>query len=160
MVKYIYYNNKGESIIMKIFIDADGCPVVDIAISISKEYHLNVVVVKNFAHRISDSYAEIVSVDIENDSADFYIVNHIQEGDIIVTQDYGLAALCLSKGGLPINQNGLVYTKENIDGMLSTRHVHQQLRRAGKKHSNPKKRKSENDEKFKYNFKKLIEESY
>lgn len=160
MVKYIYYNNKGESIVMKIFIDADGCPVVDIAIDISKEYQLNVIVVKNFAHRISDSYAEIVSVDIENDSADFYIVNRIQQGDIVVTQDYGLAALCLSKDALPINQNGLVYTKENIDGMLSTRHVHQQLRRAGKKHSNPKKRKSENDEKFKYNFKKLIEESY
>lgn len=145
---------------MKIFIDADGCPVVDIAIGISKEYQLKVTVVKNFAHNISDSYAEIVSVDIENDSADFYIINRIEKGDIVVTQDYGLAALCLSKGALPINQNGLVYTQENIDGMLSTRHVHQQLRRAGKRHSNPKKRNLENDEKFKYNFKKLIEENY
>lgn len=142
---------------MKIFVDADGCPVVDIAIKVAKEYKLDIIVVKNFAHRINDSYAEIISVDIENDSADFYIVNHISDGDIAITQDYGLAAMCLSKNAYPINQNGVVYTQHNIDGMLNTRHIHQQLRRSGRNHSKFKKRKQDDDKKFKMKFKKLID---
>lgn len=142
---------------MKIFVDADGCPVVNIAIEIAKEYGLEIIVVKNFAHMIKSSYAEIVSVDIENDSADFYIVNRVSKGDIVITQDYGLAALCISKEAYPINQNGLVYTPFNIDGMLNTRHVHRELRKSGKHHSKFKKRTRENDDKFKKSFKRLIE---
>lgn len=142
---------------MKIFVDADGCPVVNIAIEIAKHFSLEIIVVKNFAHRIKDAYAQVISVDIENDSADFYIVNHLSKGDIVVTQDYGLAALVLSKGAYPINQNGLVYTHDNIDGMLNTRHVHKQLRKAGKHHSNAKKRTRENDDKFTVSFRRLIE---
>ena len=142
---------------MKIFVDADGCPVVNIAIEIAKEYGLEIIVVKNFAHMIKSSYAEIVSVDIENDSADFYIVNRVSKGDIVITQDYGLAALCISKEAYPINQNGLVYTTFNIDGMLNTRHVHRELRKSGKHHSKFKKRTRENDDKFKKSFKRLIE---
>lgn len=143
---------------MKIFVDADGCPVVDIAIGIAKEYDLEIIVVKNFAHRINDSYAEVVSVDISNDSADFYIVNHVNNGDIVITQDYGLAAMCLSKGSYPINQNGLAYTKNNIDGMLNTRHIHKELRKSGRHHSKFKKRTKENDDKFIISFKQLVEE--
>lgn len=144
---------------MKIFVDADGCPVVDLSIEIAKEYGLEIIVVKNFAHRIKDLYAQVVSVDIANDSADFYIVNHISKGDIVITQDYGLAALCISKETYPINQNGLVYTSQNIDGMLNTRHIHKELRRSGKHHSKFKKRTKENDDKFIVNFKRLIEEN-
>lgn len=143
---------------MKIFIDADGCPVVDIAIDIAKEYSLKIIVVKNFAHNINDSYAEVVSVDISNDSADFYIVNHIDRGDIVITQDYGLAALCLAKGSYPINQNGLIYNQYNIDGMLNTRHIHKELRKSGKHHSKFKKRRKDDDDKFIISFKKLINE--
>ncbi|OLS02992.1 DUF188 domain-containing protein [Tissierella creatinophila] len=72
---------------MRIYVDADGCPIVDIAIEIAKEYSLEIIVVKNFAHRINDSYASVISVDISNDSADFYIVNHVDKGDIVITQD-------------------------------------------------------------------------
>ena len=142
---------------MKIFVDADGCPVVDIAIETAKEYNLEILIVKNFAHRIKDSYAQVISVDISNDSADFYIVNHIESGDIVVSQDYGLAAMVLSKGAYPINQNGLIYTQDNIDGMLNTRHIHKELRKSGKHHSKFKKRTKENDNKFRAKFKSLIE---
>ncbi len=142
---------------MRIFVDGDGCPVVDIAIKIAKEYALEIIVVKNFAHKIKDSYAQVVSVDISNDSADFYIVNNINKGDIVITQDYGLAAMCLSKAAYPINQNGLIYTSDNIDGMLNTRHIHSQMRRAGKSHSNFKKRRKESDMKFIESFKNLID---
>ncbi|MBU5310510.1 DUF188 domain-containing protein, partial [Tissierella carlieri] len=91
---------------MKIYVDADGCPVVDIAVGVAKEYKLEIIVVKNYAHEIADLYVTVVSVDISRDSADFYIINRIEKGDIVITQDYGLAAMCLSKKAICINQNG------------------------------------------------------
>lgn len=141
---------------MKIFIDADGSPVVDIAINIAKEFNLKIVVVKNYAHVINNSYAEIVSVDISQDSADLYIVNNLDKGDIVITQDYGLAALVLSKDGYPINQNGMIFTKDNIDNMLNRRHIHAQIRRQGKGHSKIKKRGSESNKLFESKLKELI----
>lgn len=133
---------------MKIYVDADGSPVVDISIKIAKIYDLNIVIVKNYAHRISDDYAEIVSVDISQDSADFYIVNHISKDDIVITQDYGLAAMCLSKEAIVVHQNGFLYTQENIEGMLNTRHIHRELRRQGEYHGKSKKRRISQNENF------------
>lgn len=133
---------------MNIFIDGDGCPVVDIAVDIARKYKLGAIIVKNYAHQISSDYAEVVSVDIANDSADFYIVNRATKGDIVITQDYGLASLCLSKGIVPINQDGIIFTSENIDGFLNVRHIHSNLRRSNKRHSNAKKRTKDLDVKF------------
>ncbi|OLS03785.1 hypothetical protein TICRE_01080 [Tissierella creatinophila DSM 6911] len=66
--------------------------------------------------------------------------------------------MCISKEAYPINQNGLVYTSYNIDGMLNTRHIHKELRKTGKHHSKFKKRTKENDDKFRTSFKRLIED--
>lgn len=142
---------------MKIYVDGDGSPVVHVSIDIAKRYDLDIVIVKNYAHRIEDEYAQIVSVDISNDSADFYIVNHINEGDIVITQDYGLAALCLSKKALVIHQNGFLYTKDNIQEMLNTRHIHRELRQQGEYHGKVKKRKSEQNQNFENSLVHLIE---
>lgn len=142
---------------MKIYVDADGSPVVNICVKVAKEYELDIILVKNYAHEIQNNYAKVISVDIAQDSADFYIVNHINKGDIVVTQDYGLAALCLAKGTHPINQNGLIFTEDNIDGMLNRRHIHKELRKQGKHHSKAKKRKSESNSIFEYKLKELIE---
>lgn len=142
---------------MKIYIDADGCPVVKIGVKLAKEYNLEIIIVKNFAHNINEPYAEVISVDISRDSADFYIVNRVDKGDIIITQDYGLATLCLSKQTIPINQNGLIFTKDNIDGLLNRRHLHQELRNQNKRHGNIKKRKPEADENFEKSLRKVIE---
>ncbi|WMM24490.1 DUF188 domain-containing protein [Tissierella sp. MB52-C2] len=142
---------------MKIFLDADGCPVVSIAIDIAKEYKLEVVVVKNYAHEIMDPYATIISVDISRDSADFYIVNRIAKDDIVITQDYGLAAMCLSKEAIPMNQNGLVFTRENIDGMLNRRHLHKELRKQNKYYGKAKKRRPEADMEFKRRLRELLD---
>ncbi|NLY44915.1 MAG: YaiI/YqxD family protein [Tissierella sp.] len=141
---------------MKVYIDADGCPVVDEAIAIAKELDLEVVIVKNYAHIINDSYATIVSVDISRDSADFYIVNAINKGDVVITQDYGLAAMCLSKEAIPINQNGMIYDQDNIDGMLNRRHLHSQLRKQNKYYGKAKKRNVEADKIFEASFRKLL----
>lgn len=143
---------------MKIYVDADGCPVVDIAVDIAKEFNLEIIIVKNYAHNIQDDYAQVISVDISQDSADLYIINHIDKGDIVITQDYGLAALCLAKKSYPINQNGLIFTEYNIDGMLNRRHIHRELRKQGKFHSKTKKRKSDLDSIFRSRLKELIEQ--
>lgn len=128
------------------------------AIAIAKNYELDITVVKNYAHVITSDYASIVTVDISRDSADYYIVNHISSGDIVVTQDFGLAAMVLSRGGIPIDQNGNIITDKNIDGMLNSRHINQKLRRQNIYTSKFKKRKSESNSSFEIGLKKLIEE--
>ena len=107
---------------MQIWIDGDGCPVVNITIQEAKKRALPVTVVKNFAVQVKDDYANVVTVDISRDAADFYIVNHIKAGDLVISQDYGLCAMVLSKKGLCLNQNGRIITKDNIDMILDTRH--------------------------------------
>ena len=144
---------------MVIFVDADGCPVVDIAIEVAKMFNLHIVVVKNYAVEINDNYAEIVTVDISHDSADYYIVNRINKGDIAVSQDHGLAAMCLAKGALCINQNGLIINSTNIDGMLNRRYLNQKLRREKNIYTKFKKRNPQADEDFRKSLIDLIEKT-
>lgn len=142
---------------MNIFVDADGCPVVELAIKIAKEYDIHIVVVKNHAVHIEDDYAEIVTVDISSDSADYYIVNRIGKGDILVSQDHGLAAVCLAKGAICINQNGFIINNENIDGMLNRRHMNSKLRRQQGIYTKFKKRNPQANEDFEKTLRGIIE---
>ena len=142
---------------MKIFVDGDGCPVVHLTIEIAKSYGIDIIVVKNYCHEIYDEYATIVTVDKFADSADYYIVNHVNNGDIVVTQDYGLAAMALSKNAACINQNGLIISSENIDELLERRHFNRELRRKYKKYTKFKKRDSESDIHFEKSLKCLIQ---
>ena len=98
---------------MEIYIDADGCPVINMAVKIAKHKNIPVTIVKNYAHEIQDDYAKIVTVDISSDSADYYIANHIKKEDLLITQDYGLAAMALARGASCINQNGHVSSKSS-----------------------------------------------
>lgn len=143
---------------MKIVIDADGSPVVKQSIELAKEYRLDALVVKNYAHIIEDDYATVVTVDISSDSADYYIVNNVSKGDIVVTQDYGLAAMALSRGAICINQNGLIISDRNIDTLLSRRHINKEARRKDGKYTKFKKRKFEDDVSFEKRLRQLIEE--
>lgn len=141
---------------MKIIIDADGSPVVDLTIKIAKEYNLEVVIVKNYAHQISNDYATVITVDLTPDSADYYIANITKENDIVVTQDYGLAAMVLARMGECITQNGLIISKDNIDELLRRRHINSELRRKHKYYTKPKKRKHNNNVEFENNLRLLI----
>lgn len=143
---------------MMIFVDADGCPVVDIAIKIAKENNIRIVVVKNYAVQLDDPYAEIVSVDISRDSADYYIANRINKDDILITQDYGLAAMGLTKGAHCINQNGFLVTDDNIDNILNRRHINANLRRKRKIYTKFKKRNPQADENFERGLRRLIDD--
>lgn len=142
---------------MKILIDADGCPVVDIAINLGKKYNIKTVIMCDTSHIINKVGVETVTLSKSSDSVDFALVNKVSKDDIIITQDYGLAAMVLSKGGYPINQNGLIYSNENIDQLLFTRHLSKKIRNSGQRTKGPKKRTKDDDIKFKEGLIYLIE---
>ena len=133
---------------MKIIIDADACPVVDITVKVAKERELECIIVCDNTHTIERDGATTIVVDKGADSADCRIANITEKGDVVITQDYGLAALVLGKGGKALNQNGLIYTDSNIDNLLFTRHIGKKERLAGNRTKGPKKRTSQNDTDF------------
>lgn len=133
---------------MKIFIDADGCPVVDITVRIAKAKSIGCYIICDTAHEFHKDGAETVVVEKGADSVDFKLVNLVSAGDIVVTQDYGLAAMCLARKAIPLSQNGLVFTDKNIDELLFSRYVSKKIRNAGGRLKGPSKRTAEQDEKF------------
>ena len=143
---------------MKLMIDADGCPVVALAVKTAEKYGVRCVLVCDTAHTFSNVSAEIITVSQGGDSADFRIVNLLDAGDIVVTQDYGLAAMCLAKNATALNQNGLIYSEKNMDELLLSRHIHKKVRRAGGRMKGPKKRTKQQDEAFEKALTALFEE--
>ncbi len=139
---------------MKLLIDADGCPVVEIAVTTAQRFGLKTVIISDTSHEYHSDYAEIIKVDKGADSVDFKLVNLIEAGDIAITQDYGLAAMVLAKKGIPIRQDGLVYSDKNIDALLAQRHTAGKIRRAGGRLKESRKRTKEEDEAF---YKSLCE---
>ena len=143
---------------MKILIDADGCPVIKQSIDISKKYDIEIVIIHDTSHSFDKYDVEKIVVPKGMDSVDFALVNKVQRGDIVITQDYGLAAMVLSKGGYPINQNGRIYDENNIDELLFSRHVAKKIRNSGNKLKSIKKRSKDDDIKFKEMLDKLIKD--
>lgn len=143
---------------MKILIDADSCPVLKIAIDIAIKHNIKIIVVSDTSHifDFENEHIEHIIVDKGSDNADFTILNNCSFSDIVITQDYGLASMCLSKSCYVINQNGYIYTNDNIDELLLRRHINKKLRKSGKKDFKFKKRTLEDDERFMTNLLKLI----
>jgi len=142
---------------MKILIDADGCPVVNATITLAQEFGLECLILCDTAHYFNREGARTVVLSQGADSGDFALVNMVQPGDIVVTQDYGLAAMCLARQGRPIHQNGMVYTDNNIDSLLASRHTAQKIRRGGGRTKGPAKRTAEQDAGFIRQLRALIE---
>lgn len=142
---------------MKILIDADGCPVVDLTVSLAEKYGIECTILCDTSHEFTREGAKTVVVEKGADSVDFRIVNLVGEGDIVVTQDYGLAAMCLARKAIPVSQNGMVYTDKNIDQLLFTRYVSKKIRKAGGRMKGPSKRTSEQDKAFAAALEKLIQ---
>ncbi|ARD47375.1 hypothetical protein SporoP37_03990 [Sporosarcina sp. P37] len=140
-----------------ILVDADGCPVINETIEVAKEFTLPCVLICDTAHEMHREGAETIMVSKGADAVDFVLVNRIKKGDIVVTQDYGLAAMALAKQGLPIDQNGRWYTNDNIDQLLAARHKAQKIRRAGGRLRGPKKRTVEQTEGFIASLRKLCQ---
>jgi len=140
-----------------IFVDADGCPVVNETIQVAQQFHLPCTLICDTAHEMHRDGAETIIVSKGADAVDFVLVNRIQKGDIVVTQDYGLAAMVLAKQGHPIDQNGRWYTNDNIDQLLYARHEAQKIRMSGGRLRGPKKRAKEKDRQYKVSLIKLCE---
>ena len=141
---------------MRILIDADGCPVVDLTVRLAKKYGIECTILCDTSHEFNRDGAKTVVVEKDADSVDFKIVNLVGEGDIVVTQDYGLAAMCLARKAIPVSQNGLVYTDKNIDQLLFTRYVSKKIRNAGGRMKGPSKRTPEQDKAFEAALERLI----
>ncbi len=141
---------------MKILIDADGCPVVNITVSLAKENEIECLILCDTSHVFEREGARTIMVSKGADSVDFTLVNLLFPGDVVVTQDYGLAAMCLARGALPISQNGMVYHNGNIDGLLMARHNAKKIRNAGGRLKGNSKRTVDQDLAFEETLKKLI----
>lgn len=133
---------------MKLLIDADACPVVDIAIRLCRKYAIPCHLLCDTAHIISRDGAETFVFDKGADSVDFALVNRVCPGDIVITQDYGLASMCLAKQAAVLHQDGWSYTQDNIDALLLARHESRKLRAAGGRIKGPKKRTAAQDSAF------------
>ena len=143
---------------MQIFVDADACPVVDIVEKIAKEYNVPVTLLCDTNHVLSSAYSEVVVVGAGADAVDYKLISICHKGDIVVSQDYGVAAMALGKGAYAIHQSGKWYTDDNIDQMLMERHLSKKARRSSRKcHvKGPKKRTEEDDERFAQSFEKML----
>lgn len=116
---------------MKILIDADGCPVVDIAVRIARQNKIACMILCDTSHVFEKEGATTITVSKGADSVDFALVNRVEKGDIVVTQDYGLAAMCLAKCAIPISQDGMIYNDDNILSLLNQRHTARKIRMNG-----------------------------
>lgn len=112
-----------------ILIDADGCPVVGQTIDMAQEYQVPVILVCDTSHIFHEPYATLLMADKGKDQSDFLLLKHAHAGDIVITQDYGLASLALAKGAIPLSQNGLRYHEGNMDQLLQSRHEHAKMRK-------------------------------
>ena len=132
----------------RILVDADGCPVVDAAISLAARHQLSCVLFCDTSHELEKIGAKTIVVDQGADSADFALANHIRHGDIVVTQDYGLAAMALAKKACVFNQDGRQYTADNIDMLLNVRYERSKQRRKTGRGSRIPKRTQEQNKSF------------
>ncbi len=142
-----------------VYVDADACPVTRIVERVAKEYKIPVVLLCDTNHVMNSDYSTVKAIGAGADAVDIALINLCNKGDIVVTQDYGVAAMALGKGAKAIHQSGKVFSDDNIDGLLMDRHLAKVARRKSKNHlKGPKKRTDEDDRRFEGCFRQLIED--
>ena len=145
---------------MTIYIDADACPVIRIAEGIARKHGIPVTLLCDTNHQLTSDYSTVRMIGAGADAVDLALINLCRRGDIVITQDYGVAALALGKGAKAIHQSGRQYTDENIDGLLMERYLAKKARRGGKHHlKGPARRSEEDDRRFAESFEQMIQEA-
>jgi len=144
---------------MRILIDADGCPVVDTAVWMAKQNNIECLIICDTSHIFEKEGATTITVSKGPDSVDFALVNMVQTGDIVITQDYGLAAMCLARRGTAISQNGMIYDDSNMDVLLFARYSAKKIRNSGGRIKGPAKRTTDQDRQFEDVLVRLIKEA-
>ena len=142
----------------RVLVDADACPVVRIVEEVAMAHGVPVMLLCDTNHILQSDYSEVRTIGAGADAVDFALVNLCRRGDIVVTQDYGVAAMALGRGAKAIHQSGMFYTEDNIDRLLMERHLAKKARMSKGKHhmKGPKKRTKEDDERFRDAFERLI----
>lgn len=133
---------------MNILIDADACPVTKMAVRFCLSNNIPCTLFCDTAHELHWDGVATIIVDKGADSADFAIVNRVASGDLVITQDYGLASMCLARGAVVLHQDGWEYTPDNIDALLLSRHESRKHRASGGRTKGPKKRSAAQDQAF------------
>lgn len=143
---------------MQIFVDADACPVVSIVEAVARKYGVAVTLLCDTNHVLYSDYSEVVVVGAGTDAVDYKLISICRKGDIVVSQDYGVAAMALGKGAYAIHQSGKWYTDENIDQMLMEWHLNKKARRSSQKNhiKGPRKRTDADDERFSQSMEKMV----
>lgn len=146
---------------MKILVDADACPVVPIVEKIAKQKQIPCILLCDTNHMMRSDYSEVKMIDAGADAVDFALIQICREGDVVVTQDYGVAAMALGKRAYAIHQSGKWYTNENIDQMLMERHLARKSRMGKGKHhlKGPAKRAEADNKRFEESFTRLLNHS-
>ncbi len=141
-----------------ILVDADACPVVRQVEAAARKHGLQMTLLCDEHHIMYSDYARVRHVSSGADAVDIALMNLCRRGDIVVTQDYGVAAMALGKGAYAIHHSGKRYTDDNIDMMLMERHLAKKARRASGKHHlhGPAKFTEEDRQRFSAAFEELI----
>lgn len=144
---------------MKVYVDADACPVKDIIIDEAGKRDISVILVTSISHfslKEHPDWVETIYVDTGADAADYRIMQLAKKEDIVITQDYGLASLALAKGCYVLHHKGFAYTNDNIDQLLQSRYLSAKERRSGKHTKGPKALTEEDRQKFLHLFRKYL----
>ncbi|MBQ5607440.1 MAG: DUF188 domain-containing protein [Oscillospiraceae bacterium] len=144
---------------MNVLIDADACPVVNLAVALCRQYRIPCFLFCDTAHQLSKEGATTLVFDKGADSVDFALINRVRPGDIVITQDYGLASMCLARKVHVLHQDGWEYTEYNISGLLEQRHAARKLRAAGGRTKGPAKRNPAQDAAFCRALERLLQQS-
>jgi uncharacterized protein YaiI (UPF0178 family) len=141
---------------MKILVDADACPVKKIIVSVAKEFGVPVTMICDTCHQIVDEYSSVINVDKSSNSADIALINLVNKRDIVISGDYGVAAMALSKDAYAVDNSGFIYTNDNIERLLFERHIGQKARKRGLRTGNIKKRCNQDDMNFEKALRLLV----
>jgi uncharacterized protein len=120
---------------LTIRVDADACPAAARSQieRLARQYGSGLVLYMDDSHDLHPTYGQICQVGQGRDAVDFMLANQTAAGDIVITQDYGLAALVLARRARAIHPTGMVYTENNIDRLLLERHLAAKARQAGER---------------------------
>jgi len=145
-----------------VFIDADACPVTREAITAARSHGAKVMLVAdsntNLAKYVRPG-VEATSVSQGRDAADFEIVGMLQPGDVVVTQDIGVAAMSLGRGASAVSPRGRIFYLATIDAEMELRHAEARHRRAGGRTGGPRPFTDEDREHFVESLERLLRQS-
>jgi uncharacterized protein YaiI (UPF0178 family) len=139
-----------------VFVDADACPIKSEIFSLASQYNVPSVFISSYNHFSPLQQMKWVYVDAEKEAVDLYILNHAASGDVVVTQDIGLASMLVNRGVHVISPRGKVYKEEEMENALHHRYLHAKMRRQGVYPKGMKQFSDRDRRLFRQNFEKIL----